>query len=136
MAITDSWLRFTNNNLQERMITKSDRNSLSVCVTPKGKIIFQFRYRWNGKGDQIDIGTYSATSLKDAHDLVISYRGELEQYHNLKVVKRVRKESALNAVTVKGLISSIRETRVNAAMIGFAIDDAILRLKKHNPTTK
>ncbi|MDE9480149.1 integrase, partial [Xenorhabdus bovienii] len=56
------------------------------------------------KGDRIDIGTYPATSLKDARDSVISYRGELEQHRNPKIVKRVRKESALSAVTVEKLI--------------------------------
>ncbi|MCG3472546.1 site-specific integrase, partial [Xenorhabdus bovienii] len=66
--------------------------------------IFQFRYRWNSKGDRIDIGTYPATGLKDARDSVIFYRGELEQHRNPKIVKRVRKESVLSAVTVEGLI--------------------------------
>ncbi|PHM59095.1 tyrosine-type recombinase/integrase [Xenorhabdus sp. KK7.4] len=104
MAITDSWLRSTNGKPQEKIITKSDRDGLSARVTPKGKIIFQFRYRWNGKGDRIDIGTYPATGLKDARDSVIFYRGELEQNRNPKIVKRVRKEYALNAVTVETLI--------------------------------
>ncbi|MDE1477478.1 site-specific integrase [Xenorhabdus bovienii] len=104
MAITDSWLRSTSGKPQEKITTKSDRDGLSVRVTPKGKIIFQFRYRWNDKGDRIDIGTYPATSLKDARDSVISYRGELEQHRNPKIVKRVRKESALSAVTVEKLI--------------------------------
>ncbi|PHM78019.1 integrase [Xenorhabdus cabanillasii JM26] len=53
MPITDSWLRSVNGKHQEKMITKSDRDGLSVRVTPKRKIIFQFRYRWNGKGDRI-----------------------------------------------------------------------------------
>ncbi|MDE9455267.1 tyrosine-type recombinase/integrase [Xenorhabdus bovienii] len=104
MVITDSWLRSTNSKPQEKLVTKSDRDGLSVRVTPKGKIIFQFRYRWDGKGDRIDIGTYPATSLKDARDAVTSYRGELEQHRNPKIVKRVRKEVALNAVTVEGLM--------------------------------
>ncbi|MBC8955019.1 site-specific integrase [Xenorhabdus sp. PB62.4] len=119
MAITDSWLRSINGKPQEKMITKSDRDGLSVRVTPKGKVIFQFRYRWNGKGDRIDIGTYPATSLKDARDSVIFYRGELEQYRNPKIVKRVRKESALSAVTVEGLIrdwwkTTMQGLKVNA----------------------
>ncbi|MGJ0578374.1 Arm DNA-binding domain-containing protein [Xenorhabdus bovienii] len=104
MAITDSWLRSTSGKPQEKMITKSDRDGLSVRVTPKGKVIFQFRYRWGGKGDRIDIGTYPATSLKDARDAVTSYRWELEQHRNPKIVKRARKELALSAVTVEGLI--------------------------------
>ncbi|MDE9483734.1 tyrosine-type recombinase/integrase [Xenorhabdus bovienii] len=117
MAITDSWLRSTSGKPQEKMITKSDRDSLSVRITPKGKIIFQFRYRWDGKGDRIDIGTYPATSLKDARDAVIFYRGELEQHRNPKIVKRVRKESALSAVTVEGLIREWWKTTMQGTKI-------------------
>ncbi|MBD2786363.1 tyrosine-type recombinase/integrase [Xenorhabdus sp. DI] len=117
MAITDSWLRSTNGKPQEKITTKSDRDGLSVRVTPKGKIIFQFRYRWNDKGDRIDIGTYPATSLKDARDSVIFYRGELEQHRNPKIVKRVRKESALNAVTVERLIKDWWETTMQGAKV-------------------
>ncbi|WP_340617936.1 tyrosine-type recombinase/integrase [Xenorhabdus entomophaga] len=122
MAITDSWLRSTNGKPQEKMTTKTDRDGLSVRITPKGKIIFQFRYRWNGKGDRVDIGTYPATSLKDARDLVIFYRGELEQHRNPKVVKRVRKESALSAVIVEGLIrdwwkATMQGSKVNADQV-------------------
>ncbi|MCC8388829.1 MULTISPECIES: site-specific integrase [Photorhabdus] len=124
MAITDSWLRSVSGKPQEKMITKSDRDGLSVRVTPKGKIIFQFRYRWDGKGDRIDIGTYPATSLKDARDAVISYRGELEQHRNPKIVKRVRKESALSAVTVEKLIREWWKTTMQGSKINA---DQILR---------
>ncbi|SFU84716.1 Arm DNA-binding domain-containing protein [Xenorhabdus koppenhoeferi] len=63
MAITDSWSRSTNGKPQEKLIAKSDRDGLSVRVTPKGKIISQFRDRWNDKGDRIDIGTYPGMRL-------------------------------------------------------------------------
>ncbi|OKP02216.1 tyrosine-type recombinase/integrase [Xenorhabdus eapokensis] len=161
MAITDSWLRSTNGKPQEKITTKSDRDSLSVRVTPKGKIIFQFRYRWDGKGDRIDIGTYPATGLKDARDAVTFYRGELEQHRNPKIVKRVRKEAALNAVTVEELIrdwwqATMQGSKVAAGQIlrGFEIyvfpkiggmphDEATLHVwlslieevSKHSPTT-
>ncbi|MDC9606398.1 tyrosine-type recombinase/integrase [Xenorhabdus griffiniae] len=117
MAITDSWLRSINGKPQEKMITKSDRDGLSARVTPKGKIVFQFRYRWNGKGDRIDIGTYPATGLKDARDAVTFYRGELEQYRNPKIVKRVRKESALSAVTVESLIRDWWKTTMQGSKV-------------------
>ncbi|WP_275374319.1 tyrosine-type recombinase/integrase [Xenorhabdus bovienii] len=124
IAITDSWLRSTNSKPQEKMIAKSDRDGLSVRVTPKGKIIFQFRYRWNDKGDRIDIGTYPATSLKDARDAVLFYRGELEQHRNPKTVKRIRKESALKAVTVEKLIREWWKTTMQGAKVN---TDQILR---------
>ncbi|MEQ1963971.1 site-specific integrase [Xenorhabdus khoisanae] len=117
MAITDSWLRSTNGKLQEKMTTKTDRDGLSVRITPKGKIIFQFRYRWNGKGDRIDIGTYPATGLKEARYSVTFYRGELEQHRNPKIVKRIHKESALSAVTVEDLIRDWWKTTMQGAKV-------------------
>ncbi|MEQ1962371.1 site-specific integrase [Xenorhabdus khoisanae] len=129
MAITDSWLRSTNGKPQEKMTTKTDRDGLSIRVTPKGKIIFQFRYRWNGKGDRIDIGTYPATGLKDARDAVTFYRGELEQHRNPKIVKRVRKESALSAVTVEGLIGDWWKTTMQGLKVN--ADDILRSFEIH-----
>ncbi|MGV7961990.1 tyrosine-type recombinase/integrase [Photorhabdus tasmaniensis] len=122
MAITDSWLRSIGGKPQERIITKSDRDGLSVRVTPKGKVVFQFRYRWGGKGDRIDIGTYPATSLKDARDAAIFYRSELEQYRNPKIVKRTLQKTALTAATVESLIrewwmSVMQDSKVRAVKI-------------------
>lgn len=45
MAVSDSWLRAVYGKPQYKMVTKSDREGLSVRVTPKGKVIFQYRYR-------------------------------------------------------------------------------------------
>ncbi|HAT3808211.1 TPA: site-specific integrase [Morganella morganii] len=119
MAVTDSWLRSINGKPQEKMLTKSDRDGLSVRVTPKGKVIFQFRYRWDNKGERIDIGTYPATGLKEARDSAVFYRGEIEQHRNPKVVKRVKKLEAITSCTVEAVIRewwerSVKTTQVKA----------------------
>ncbi|HGJ5878979.1 tyrosine-type recombinase/integrase [Arsenophonus nasoniae] len=122
MAVSDSWLRAVNGKPQAKMVTKSDREGLSVRVTPKGKVIFQYRYRWQGKGDRIDIGTYPAISLKDARDSALFYRGELEQHRNPKVVKRTRKQKSVEARTVESVIrdwwgKSLKNAQVKAGEI-------------------
>ncbi|WP_339053158.1 site-specific integrase [Arsenophonus endosymbiont of Crataerina pallida] len=122
MAVSDSWLRAVNGKPQAKMVTKSDREGLSVRVTPKGKVIFQYRYRWQGKGDRIDIGTYPAISLKDARDSALFYRGELEQHRNPKVVKRTRKQKSVEARTVESVIrdwweKSLKNSQVKAGEI-------------------
>ncbi|QBY42127.1 Putative prophage CPS-53 integrase [Arsenophonus nasoniae] len=117
MAVSDSWLRAVNGKLQAKMVTKSDREGLSVRVTPKGKVIFQYRYRWQGKGDRIDIGTYPAISLKDARDSALFYRGELEQHRNPKVVKRTRKQQSIDAQTVESVIRDWWEKSLKNAQI-------------------
>lgn len=122
MSITDSYLRSVNGKPQKKVMTKADRDGLSVRITPKGKVVFQFRYRWNGKAERLDIGSYPATSLKDARDLALFYRGELEQHRNPRVVKRVKKQDAIQAQTVESLIrlwwdKSLKTKQVNAAQI-------------------
>nr|ELR5041650.1 site-specific integrase [Providencia stuartii]ELR5083226.1 site-specific integrase [Providencia stuartii] len=122
MSITDSYLRSVNGKPLDKMITKADRDGLSVRITPKGKVVFQFRYRWNGKAERLDIGSYPATSLKDARDLALFYRGEIEQHRNPKVVKRVKKQDAIQAQTVELLIrcwwvKSLKTKQVNADQI-------------------
>ncbi|WP_334469459.1 tyrosine-type recombinase/integrase [Arsenophonus sp. PmNCSU2021_1] len=122
MAVSDSWLRAVNGKPQTKIVTKSDREGLSVRVTPKGKVIFQYRYRWQGKGDRIDIGTYPAISLKDARDSALFYRGELEQHRNPKVIKRTRKQKSVEAHTVEAVIrdwweKSLKNAQVKAGEI-------------------
>ncbi|WP_413495546.1 tyrosine-type recombinase/integrase [Morganella psychrotolerans] len=122
MAITDSWLRSMNGKPQPKMITKTDRDGLSVRITPKGKVVFQFRYRWDNKGERIDIGTYPATSIKDARDIAISYRGEIERNRNPKVVKRIKKQIAVTSCSVEAVIrewwgKTLKDTKVKAEEI-------------------
>ncbi|MFS1582566.1 MAG: tyrosine-type recombinase/integrase [Candidatus Arsenophonus phytopathogenicus] len=122
MAVSDSWLRAVSGKPQAKMVTKSDREGLSVRLTPKGKVIFQYRYRWQGKGDRIDIGTYPAMSLKDARDSALFYRHELEQHRDPKVVKRTRKQQSIYAHTVELVIrdwwdKSLKNAQVKAGEI-------------------
>lgn len=122
MALTDSWLRSVSGKTAEKIVTKADRDGLSVRVTPKGKVIFQFRYRWDGKAERIDVGTYPATSLKDAREAALFYRGELEQLRNPRVVKQNKIQQAVTAKTVEGVIrlwweKSMDGVKVNAKQI-------------------
>lgn len=117
MAITDSWLRSVNGKPQQKMLTKSDRDGLSVRVTPLGKVVFQFRYRWGNKGERIDIGTYPATGLKEARDSAVFYRGEIEQHRNPKVVKRVKKQEAITTCTVEMVIREWWEKAVKKSQV-------------------
>ncbi len=122
MALTDSWLRSASGKPAEKAVTKADRDGLSARVTPKGKVIFQFRYRWNGKAERMDIGTYPATSLKEARESVLICRGELEQLRNPKVVRQMKVQQAVTARTTEAVIrewweKSLKNKQVNAKQI-------------------
>lgn len=104
MALSDTWLRSVVGKAREKILVKSDRDGLSVRVSPKGKVVFQYRYRWADKGERIDIGSYPATSLKYARDEVIRLRGKLEANRNPKLVRKEEKRRALDAVTIESVI--------------------------------
>ena len=104
MALSDAALRSMLGKEYEKVQVKTDRDGLSARVSCRGKITFQYRYRWNGKGERVDIGTYPATSLKEARDEAIRLRGELEQNRNPRIVKRKARDDAFSALTVEGVI--------------------------------
>ena len=50
MALSVSWLDAGLNKAKETVV-KADRDGLSARVSPKGKIVFQFRYRFDGRSN-------------------------------------------------------------------------------------
>jgi integrase len=104
MALSDAALRSMLGKYYEKVQVKTDRDGLSARISCKGKVTFQYRYRWNGKGERVDIGTYPATSLKEARDQAMRLRGELEQNRNPRLLKRIARDDAFSALTVEGVI--------------------------------
>ncbi|MEO6625505.1 MAG: Arm DNA-binding domain-containing protein [Burkholderiaceae bacterium] len=43
-----AWLKANSNKARPALAEFSDRDGLGVRVTPKGKIVFQLRYRYDG----------------------------------------------------------------------------------------
>ncbi|WP_394239918.1 tyrosine-type recombinase/integrase [Vibrio astriarenae] len=106
MALSDKWLKAHYNKTHDKLITKTDRDSMGVRVTPAGKVIFQLRYRYNGKQDRMDLGTYPAMSLKEARLAALEARDQLAQGHNPKLLKRARIESNRSAMNLREFIEA------------------------------
>ena len=104
MALSDAALRSMLGKEYEKVQVKTDRDGLSARISCKGRITFQYRYRWNGQGERVDIGTYPATSLKEARDEAVRMRGELEQNRNPRLLKRMARHEAYSAPTVEDVI--------------------------------
>ena len=49
MAFSDTWLRANNGKERAALEERGDREGLGVRITPKGKITFQLRYRYQGR---------------------------------------------------------------------------------------
>lgn len=105
MSLTETWLKANCRKLRSQLIEKADRDGLSVRVTPKGKIVFQIRYRYDGgnHAQRLDLGSYPRMSLKAARAENERLRGELEQGHDPAVVRLLEKQAIARAETVEEL---------------------------------
>lgn len=95
MALTDAWLKANANRPREGELVKSDRDGLSVRVSPKGRLTFQMRYRYDGKPSRIKLGTYPRFTLKQARNECLRIRGLLDEGHNPKLVKAAEKDKVV-----------------------------------------
>ncbi|MHC3482195.1 Arm DNA-binding domain-containing protein [Klebsiella pasteurii] len=57
-----------------KRIELSDAKGLSVRVTPNGVIVFQYRYKIDGRPRRMTIGQYDQVSLKEAREQVSEFR--------------------------------------------------------------
>lgn len=64
----------------------ADRDSISITVSAKGKIAWQFRFRYNNKADRLTLGHYPNISVSDARRLVQELKGLLFDGKNPKLV--------------------------------------------------
>lgn len=101
MALTEAWLKANNGKSREKVEEVADRDSMSVRISPKGKIVFQLRYRFAGKAERLDLGTYPHLSLKDARSKVSEMRSLLDKGMNPKVEIRVQQQKYIDATTLK-----------------------------------
>jgi len=101
MALSDSWLKSNNSKPREKVEVITDRDGLSVRISPRGKIVFQFRYRFDNKPCRMDLGTYPHLSLKDARLSVLQYKAELDQGKNPIQLKLKDNNDYLKQMTVK-----------------------------------
>ena len=103
MSLTDSWLKANHKKTREKFDVKTDRDGLGARISPKGKITWQLRYRFNGKADRVDIGSYPNLSLKEARTEVERLKGQLEKGFNPKIVRKMDKQAIITATSLTSL---------------------------------
>lgn len=103
MSLTDTWLKKNLGKIREEQYVESDRDGLSVRVSPKGKITFQMRFRYQGKQARLDLGSYPNLSLQEARIELQRMKGVLEAGHDPRVHKKVELHRVTNALTFESL---------------------------------
>jgi integrase len=77
--ISDAWLKSNNGKVRDKVEVFSDRDGLGVRATLKGKLVFQWRYRYHGKQLRLDVGTYPSIGLKRAREKMMELQGVLAE---------------------------------------------------------
>ena len=103
MALSDTWLKSNHGKERPHLAERGDRDGLGVRVTPKGKITFQLRFRYDGKFSRLDLGTYPQMSLKEARVEAQRLRARHEQGHDPRIVRLLDRQAILKAESVESL---------------------------------
>lgn len=109
MPLTDTWLKKNLDRERLAQHVEADQDGLSVRVSPKGKLTFQMRFRYNGKQARLDIGSYPSTSLKEARIELQKMKGILETGHDPRIYKKVEFHKITDAITFERLFREWHE---------------------------
>ncbi|MFW6344835.1 MAG: tyrosine-type recombinase/integrase [Halomonas sp.] len=104
MALSDAWLKAAHRKPRDAVAERADRDGLGARVTKTGKVVFQLRYRYQGRAARMDLGTYPSMTLKEAREEAVKRRGQLEQGHDPRVRKRLEQQEIATAHTNESLI--------------------------------
>ena len=103
MPLTDTWLKKNLGKVRDEQHVEPDRDGLSVRVSPKGKITFQMRFRYEGKQARLDLGSYPNLTLLQARQELQKMKGVLEVGHDPRVYKKLEVHKVMNALTFEEL---------------------------------
>lgn len=103
MPLTDTWLKKNLGKVRAEQHVEPDRDGLSVRVSPKGKITFQMRFRYQGKQARLDLGSYPNLTLLQARQELQKMKGVLEAGHDPRVHKKLEVHKVANALTFEAL---------------------------------
>ncbi|MGS0827996.1 tyrosine-type recombinase/integrase [Shewanella sp. 0m-8] len=85
MSLTKKTLDRNLNKLHDKPFELSDRDSLGVRVSCKGKIAWQYRFRFAGKAERLSLGYYPDLSLIEARSKVPQLKNWLLNGKNPKI---------------------------------------------------
>ncbi|MFE1281615.1 tyrosine-type recombinase/integrase [Klebsiella aerogenes] len=104
--LTDAKLRKLNGKSIPKRMELSDANGLSVRITPTGVIVFQYRYKFDGRPRRMTLGQYDQLSLKEARELVSEYRKLVSVGKDPITVRDMTVEANVKAATVEDCINA------------------------------
>jgi hypothetical protein len=74
LGLTATQIKSFHGKPQVKKIEKSDRDSLSIVVSKKGKVSFYFRFRFNNKQQRMFLGEYPLVGLGEAREKAVELK--------------------------------------------------------------
>jgi integrase len=118
--------------MHDKPIELADRDSLGVRISLKGKIVWQFRYRYREKAQRLTLGSYPYLKIPEARDKLSELKGWLAEGKDPKQMLAVRKNKNLEKAqyTLIKLASDWKETLSEDKLKVGTIDNYINVLDK------
>ena len=123
MKLTEKELKKLFNKQYDKAFEVSDRDSISIRVSIKGKIAWQYRFRFNNKPIRLTLGYYPDLSLNDVRSVVTELKSLLLEGKNPKLVwkQKLGKNKQKAKFTLMTLVhlwfKSVAETEYNPQLI-------------------
>lgn len=94
MALTDSKLKALHGKTHDKAPIKiADRDGLTIYHRKTGTLSFVFRYRYNGKPQDLAVGSYPIVSLAEARAEALKCRKLLAEGKDPKLVRQMGREN-------------------------------------------
>ena len=103
MNISELWLKSQNGKERDKVEEFADRDGMSIRISAKGKVVYQLRYRFDGKPYRMDLGTYPMMSLKAARTESMRLRAILDTGLNPKIERQIELKQSNDADSLESL---------------------------------
>jgi len=110
MPLNDTKLRRIDGKPYDGPAEQPDGGGLSVRISPKGLITFQYRYRFSGKPARLKLGTYGKMSIKEAREAIDECKKWLEEGRDPAVQRRMVKEKITLSPNISTLVDEWLES--------------------------
>ena len=116
MTLSDKLLKAHHDKLREERREIADGNALSIRISTRGRITFQYSYRIDGKPDRYDYGRYPEISLSEARELHLEARRLVDQgicpkrhFAEKRAAEQRARREAAEADTVNTLVGKFMQ---------------------------
>ncbi|EBP6733538.1 DUF4102 domain-containing protein, partial [Salmonella enterica subsp. enterica] len=110
MPLNDTKLKRIDGKPYDGPVEIPDGGGLSVRISPKGLITFQYRYRFNGKPVRLKLGVYGSMSIKEARDAVEVCKKWLSEGKNPAVYRKLDKKKKTESPDIATLVNEWLDT--------------------------